>query len=33
MKYNLFKDCRVVINAGTEVLKIDGMGEPVYCGA
>ena len=28
MKYNLFKNCRVVINAGTEVLKIDGMGEP-----
>lgn len=27
MKYN-FKNCRVVINAGTEVLKIDGMGEP-----
>lgn len=26
MKYNLFKNCRVVINAGTEVLKIDGMG-------
>ena len=25
MKYNLFKNCRVVINAGTEVLKIDGM--------
>lgn len=25
MKYN-FKNCRVVINAGTEVLKIDGMG-------
>ena len=28
MKYNYFKNCRVVINAGTEVLKIDGMGEP-----
>ncbi len=28
MKYNLFKNCRVVINAGTEVLKIDDMGEP-----
>lgn len=28
MKYNMFKNCRVVINAGTEVLKIDGMGEP-----
>ena len=28
MKYNLFKNCRVVINAGTEVLKIDGMGAP-----
>lgn len=27
MKYNLFKNCGVVINAGTEVLKIDGMGE------
>ena len=27
MKYN-FKNCRVVINAGTEVFKIDGMGEP-----
>ena len=27
MKYN-FENCRVVINAGTEVLKIDGMGEP-----
>lgn len=27
MKYN-FKNCRVVINAGTEVLKIDGIGEP-----
>ena len=27
MKYN-FKNCRVVINAGTEVLKIDGMGAP-----
>ena len=26
MKYN-FKNCRVVINAGTEVLKIDGIGE------
>ena len=25
---NNFKNCRVVINAGTEVLKIDGMGEP-----
>ena len=25
MKYNLFKNCRVVINAGTEVLKIDGI--------
>ena len=25
MKYNYFKNCRVVINAGTEVLKIDGM--------
>ena len=29
MKYNYFKNCRVVINAGTEVLKIDGMGSPV----
>ena len=28
MKYNLFKNCRVVINAGTEVLKIDGMEAP-----
>ena len=28
MKYNLFKNCRVVINAGTEDLKIDGMGAP-----
>ena len=28
MKYNYFKNCRVVINAGTEVLKIDGIGEP-----
>ena len=28
MKYNLFKNCRVVINAGTEVSKIDGMGAP-----
>ena len=28
MKYN-FKNCRVVINAGTEVLKNDGMGAPV----
>ena len=28
MKYNLFKNCRVVINAGTEGLKIDGMGAP-----
>ena len=28
MKYNLFKNCRVVINAGTGVLKIDGMGAP-----
>ena len=27
MKYN-FKNCRVVINAGTEVLKIDGKGAP-----
>lgn len=27
MKYN-FNNCRVVINAGTEVLKIDGMGVP-----
>ena len=27
MKYN-FKNCRVVINAGTEVLKIDGIGAP-----
>ena len=27
MKYN-FKNCRVVINAGAEVLKIDGMGAP-----
>ena len=26
MKYNYFKNCRVVINAGT--VKIDGMGEP-----
>ena len=28
MKYNYFKNCRVIINAGTEVLKIDGMGAP-----
>ena len=28
MKYNYFKNCRVVINAGTEVLKIDGKGTP-----
>ena len=28
MKYNYFKNCRVVINAGTEVLKIDGKGAP-----
>ena len=28
MKYNLFKNCRVVINAGTEVLKIDGLEAP-----
>ena len=28
MKYNYFKNCRVVIIAGTEVLKIDGMGAP-----
>lgn len=28
MKYNYFKNCRVVINAGTEILKIDGMGAP-----
>ena len=28
MKYNYFKNCRVVINAGTEGLKIDGMGAP-----
>lgn len=28
MKYN-FKNCRVVINAGTEVLKIDGLEAPV----
>ena len=28
MKYNYFTNCRVVINAGTEVLKIDGMGAP-----
>lgn len=28
MKYNLFKNCRVVINAGTEVLKIDGIDAP-----
>lgn len=28
MKYNLFNNCRVVINAGTELLKIDGMGAP-----
>lgn len=28
MKYNYFKNCRVIINAGTEVLKIDGIGEP-----
>ena len=28
MKYNYFKNCRVVINAGTEVLKNDGIGEP-----
>ena len=27
MKYN-FKNCRIVINAGTEVLKNDGIGEP-----
>ena len=27
MKYN-FKNCRVVINAETEVLKNDGMGAP-----
>ena len=27
MKYN-FKNCRVVINAGTEVLKIGGIDEP-----
>ena len=27
MKYN-FKNCRVVINAGTEVLKNDGIGAP-----
>jgi hypothetical protein len=27
MKYN-FKNCRVVINAGTEVLKIDGLEAP-----
>ena len=27
MKYN-FTNCRVVINAGTEALKIEGMGEP-----
>ena len=27
MKYN-FKNCRVVTNAGTEVLKIDGKGAP-----
>ena len=27
MKYN-FKNCRVVTNAGTEVLKNDGIGEP-----
>ena len=30
MKYNYFKNCRVVINAGTEVLKIDGMGAPAH---
>lgn len=30
MKYNLFKNCRVVINAGTEVLKSDGMGAPAH---
>ena len=29
MKYNYFKNCRVVINAGTEVLKIDDMRAPV----
>ena len=29
MKYNYFKNCRVVINAGTEVLKIDGR-EPAH---
>ena len=28
MKYKLFKNCRVVINAGTEVLKNDGIGAP-----
>ena len=28
MKYNLFKNCRVVIYAGTEGVKIDGMGAP-----
>ena len=27
MKYN-FNNCRVIINAGTELLKIDGMGAP-----
>lgn len=29
MKYNYFKNCRVVINAGTEVLKIDDR-EPAH---
>ena len=28
MKYNYFKNCRVIINAGTELLKIDGKVEP-----
>ena len=28
MKYNYFKNCRVVIKAGTEVVKIDGKGAP-----
>ena len=28
MKDNLFKNCRIVINAGTEVLKIDGLEAP-----
>ena len=28
MKYNYFKNCRVVINAGTEVLKTDGLEAP-----